>query len=276
MSDGDLIALADRAMYQVKHGAKGGVALLEDVGPWITSRQSVSRPIPTPRCAAASRSSRMSGPRSCSTWPTMPTRACAARSPKTAQTPRQADLILTRDVDESVRERLAAKISALVPEFSKEDREKVRALSDQVLETLARDHAVKVRQIVAEALKDSVDAPLPVIRKLARDIEIQVAGPILEHSPLLTDEDLLEIIAAGPIRGALNAIAKRRQLSDKLSDGGGDRGAGQSRRRIQQRAQAAAEPERADPRGYARPHPRPGQPGRRPGTSRWWSARPCR
>jgi diguanylate cyclase (GGDEF)-like protein len=30
MSEGDLITLADRAMYQVKHGAKGGVALLED------------------------------------------------------------------------------------------------------------------------------------------------------------------------------------------------------------------------------------------------------
>jgi diguanylate cyclase (GGDEF)-like protein len=29
-SYGDLIALADRAMYQVKHGAKGGVALLEE------------------------------------------------------------------------------------------------------------------------------------------------------------------------------------------------------------------------------------------------------
>jgi len=29
-SDGDLIALADRAMYQVKQGTKGGVALLED------------------------------------------------------------------------------------------------------------------------------------------------------------------------------------------------------------------------------------------------------
>ena len=135
------------------------------------------------------------------------------------RTPRQADLILTRDDDVSVRERLAAKISALVPEFSKEDRQKVRALSDKVLDMLARDQAVKVRQIVAEALKDSVDAPPAVIRKLARDIEIQVASPILEHSPLLTDEDLLEIIAGGPIRGALNAIAKRRQLSDKLSDG---------------------------------------------------------
>jgi len=134
-------------------------------------------------------------------------------------TPRQADLILTRDGDESVRARLAAKITALVPEFAGEEREKIRALSHQVLETLARDHAVKVRQIVAEALKDSVDAPLAVIQKLARDIEIRVAGPILEYSPLLTDEDLLEIIADGPIRGALMAIAKRRQLSDKLSDG---------------------------------------------------------
>jgi uncharacterized protein (DUF2336 family) len=134
-------------------------------------------------------------------------------------TPRQADLILTRDSDESVRERLAAKIVALVPEFAKEERRKIRALSDKVLETLARDQAVKVRQVVAEALKDSVHAPLAVIQKLARDIEIQVAGPILEHSPLLTDEDLLEIIAAGPIRGALGAIVRRRQLSDKLSDG---------------------------------------------------------
>lgn len=134
-------------------------------------------------------------------------------------TPRHADLILTRDEDESVRARLAAKITALMPEFAEEEREKIRALSHQVLETLARDQAVKVRQIVAEALKDSVDAPVAVIQKLARDIEIQVAGPILEHSPLLTDEDLLEIIAHGPIRGALTAIAKRRQLSDKLSDG---------------------------------------------------------
>ncbi|HEY1383448.1 MAG TPA: DUF2336 domain-containing protein [Dongiaceae bacterium] len=134
-------------------------------------------------------------------------------------TPRQADLILTRDDDDSVRERLAAKMAALVPEFATEDREKIKALSHKVLETLARDHAVKVRQVVAEALKDSVQAPLAVIQKLARDIEIQVAGPILEYSPLLTDEDLLEIIAAGPIRGALSAIAKRRQLSDTLSDG---------------------------------------------------------
>ena len=134
-------------------------------------------------------------------------------------TPRQADLLLTRDQDEFVRTRLAAKITAHVPELAKEEREKIRALSAQVLETLARDQAVKVRQVVAEALKDSVDAPVAVIQKLARDIEIKVAGPILECSPVLTDEDLLEIIAAGPVRGALTAIAQRRRLSEALSDG---------------------------------------------------------
>ena len=135
------------------------------------------------------------------------------------RTPRQADLVLTRDQDESVRARLADRITAMVPEFAKEERETIRALSDKVLETLARDQAVKVRQIVAEALKDSVDAPVAVIQQLARDIEIQVAGPILEHSPVLTDEDLLEIIAAKPIRGALTAMAKRRQVSGAVSDG---------------------------------------------------------
>ncbi len=133
-------------------------------------------------------------------------------------TPRQADLMLTTDADVSVRERLAAKVGALAPDLAKEDRQRIRELSDQVIEALARDQAVKVRQIVAEALKGSVNAPVAVIRKLARDIEIQVAGPVLEHSPLLSDEDLLEIIAAGPIKGALGAIAKRRQLAGAVSD----------------------------------------------------------
>ncbi len=133
-------------------------------------------------------------------------------------TPRQADLLLTRDAEISVRERLAGKIGALLPELANEDKERIRELTNQVIEALARDQAVRVRQIVAEALKDAVDAPIAVIQKLARDIEIKVAGPVLEHSPLLTDEDLLEIIANHPIKGALTAIAKRRELAGKVSD----------------------------------------------------------
>jgi uncharacterized protein (DUF2336 family) len=133
-------------------------------------------------------------------------------------TPRHADLLLTKDADVSVRERLAGKIGAMMPDLEPAEKERIRELTGQVLEALARDQAVRVRQIVAEALKDAVNAPIAVIQKLARDIEIKVAGPVLEFSPLLTDEDLLEIIGDKPIKGALAAIAKRRELNPRVSD----------------------------------------------------------
>ena len=53
---------------------------------------------------------------------------------------------------------------------------------------------------------------------LARDLEEIVAAPILEYSPLLSDTDLMEIIAAGKVQEVLTAIARRKPLSDKVSD----------------------------------------------------------
>nr|WP_298682623.1 DUF2336 domain-containing protein [uncultured Dongia sp.] len=133
-------------------------------------------------------------------------------------TPRQADLLLARDTDIGVRELLAQKIARLAPQLSQEARTQIRDLTIEVLETLARDHALKVRRIVAEALKDLTDAPAHIIQELARDLEIKVAGPVLQYSPILTDDDLMEIISSGPIRGALTAIAKRRRVGDRLAD----------------------------------------------------------
>jgi uncharacterized protein (DUF2336 family) len=133
-------------------------------------------------------------------------------------TPRQADLLLARDTDIGVRELLAQKIARLAPQLSQEARTQIRDLTIEVLETLARDQAIKVRRIVAEALKDLTDAPPHIIQELARDLEIKVAGPVLQYSPILTDDDLMEIISSGPIRGALMAIAKRRRVGDRLAD----------------------------------------------------------
>lgn len=133
-------------------------------------------------------------------------------------TPRQADLLLARDTDLGVRELLAQKIARLAPQLSQEARTQIRDLTIEVLETLARDEAIKVRRIVAEALKDLTDAPAHIIQELARDLEIKVAGPVLQYSPILTDDDLMEIISSGPIRGALTAIAKRRRIGDRLAD----------------------------------------------------------
>jgi uncharacterized protein (DUF2336 family) len=133
-------------------------------------------------------------------------------------TPRQADLLLARDQDVGVRERLAHKIGRLAPNLSGEARAHIHELTLEVIGILAADRTARVRQIIAESLRHNNDAPLEVIQQLARDAEIKVAGPILESSPLLTDDELINIIRSKPIQGALEAIARRRRLGTPLAD----------------------------------------------------------
>jgi len=132
--------------------------------------------------------------------------------------PRHADLLLAADADHEVRVGLAEKIALLAPGLSYNEQDKIRRMTYEALEILARDQVTKVRQIIAETLKDVADAPAEVIRNLARDAELVVSAPILEYSPVLTTEDLLEIIANDPLHGALSAVSRRRDLGNAVSD----------------------------------------------------------
>ncbi|RMD65055.1 MAG: DUF2336 domain-containing protein [Alphaproteobacteria bacterium] len=133
-------------------------------------------------------------------------------------TPRQADLILARDGDEAVRCHLAAKVARLMPDLDAEEQAQAQKYLIEVIEILAQDEAVRVRQIVAEALKDVAAAPPDVIQRLARDVEDVVACPILEFSPLLSDEDLIEIIRSGCVTGRLKAISRRNGVGERVTD----------------------------------------------------------
>ncbi len=135
-----------------------------------------------------------------------------------AKTPRQADLILARDADEAVRAELAAKVAQLTAPDGRGAQEKAQRFVEQTLELLARDQTTRVRQILSEALKSVAHAPPQVIQRLARDAEDVVACPILEFSPLLSDEDLLEIIASSGVSSRLCAISRRRNLGEAISD----------------------------------------------------------
>lgn len=133
-------------------------------------------------------------------------------------TPAQADLHLAADKDALVRGDLARKIARLVPGLSSREQDRLRRMTYETLEMLARDQILRVRQILAEALKDIADAPPEIIRQLAHDSELSVSTPILQFSPALTDEDLLEIILGSPEIGRLVAIARRRDLSPALCE----------------------------------------------------------
>ena len=132
-------------------------------------------------------------------------------------TPAHANRLLAEDADEDVRTELARKIGRLLPELSQEASEKLRNLTIETLECLAQDQLPRVRQMLAEEIKSLDCVPKHIIDKLARDVET-VAAPILEYSPLLSDSDLIDIITTAEARHALTAIAKRRPLSENVSD----------------------------------------------------------
>lgn len=133
-------------------------------------------------------------------------------------TPRQADLLLCGDPDEEVRSGLARKIALLVPSLPADRVGQLERMTMDIVETLARDQAIAVRRVVAETLKDQPGAPPHLIQQLARDLELSVSGPVLRHSPLLTDDDLLSIIGSQPMDGKLVAIAQRAGLSGGVSE----------------------------------------------------------
>jgi len=132
--------------------------------------------------------------------------------------PRQADLLLAGDMDESVRGSLAEKIVRVAPGLTADEQDKLRQLTYDALAMLAKDQAVRIRQTLAEALKEVTDAPPEVIRRLAWDVEAAVSTPVLRFSPVLTDQDLVEIIRAKPSPDSISAISQRDGVSEKVSD----------------------------------------------------------
>ena len=70
-------------------------------------------------------------------------------------------------------------------------------LAQDIVRALARDVEEAVRASLSRALRHSPNLPRDVARKLANDVEF-VALPMLANSLVLTDEDLIEIVRAGP------------------------------------------------------------------------------
>jgi len=139
-----------------------------------------------------------------------------------AATPPHADFILATDLHESVREGLAGKLAGLVPDIDGATFGRLHKLTRQTIATLARDELPRVRAIMSEALSE-LDGKVPeelrkLVQALAADEVLEVASPVLERSPLLSERDILSIITSGPPDGALAIVAKRAGLGETLAD----------------------------------------------------------
>jgi uncharacterized protein (DUF2336 family) len=94
----------------------------------------------------------------------------------------------------------------LISDLSEDD----RIAAEGALLALLDDPSSLVRQAMAEVFARSAEAPAAIVQALSLD-QPSVALPILEHSPLLIDADLVDIIATGNCEMQC-AIARRINL----------------------------------------------------------------
>jgi uncharacterized protein (DUF2336 family) len=94
----------------------------------------------------------------------------------------------------------------LISDLSEDD----RTAAEGALLMLLDDPSPLVRQAMAEVFSRSAEAPAAIVQALSLD-QPSVALPVLEHSPLLIDADLVDIVATG--NGETQcAIARRVKL----------------------------------------------------------------
>lgn len=89
------------------------------------------------------------------------------------------------------------------------------AIALDIMRAMAADAEAAVRHAVADSMKGSTAMPRDLAMKLAKD-DAAVALPILEWSPVLTDEDLVAVLTDG--NGAKQvAIARRPEVSTTVA-----------------------------------------------------------
>ena len=80
----------------------------------------------------------------------------------------------------------------LISDLTEDD----RIVAEGALLMLLDDPSPLVRQAMAEVFAYSAEAPAAIVQALAAD-QPAIALPVLEHSPLLIDADLVDIVATG-------------------------------------------------------------------------------
>lgn len=122
--------------------------------------------------------------------------------------------LLTESSGES-RADVVMKIAANYNRGDFSDRE--LPVAEQIFRLLAKDGSLPVRSVLAELLKQSDHLPRDVALTLAHDYEDAVATPILQHSTVLSEYDLVRVVERASDMPRLLAIAQRKLVPERVS-----------------------------------------------------------
>lgn len=94
---------------------------------------------------------------------------------------------------------------------------KEQQIAEHIFRLLMRDTEVKVRASLAENLKESLQIPRDIVMSMVKDVA-EVSLPLLEYSQILSDDDLMDIISSTQDNSRFSAIARRKTVSETLTD----------------------------------------------------------
>lgn len=123
---------------------------------------------------------------------------------------------LARDKTVAGRQALTSTVTDLFFSRGNSLTDRERSLMTEILRQLIHDVETSIRRSLAEKLATQPSAPRDLVVALANDT-IAVAHVILEHSEVLRDEELIEVIHHRTLEHQL-AIAVRKSVSEQVSD----------------------------------------------------------
>ena len=129
-------------------------------------------------------------------------------------TPGDVERLLT-DSSEDSRLHVLEKVSGHYNEVAFAPRE--HEIAEQIFRLLMKDAAIRVRERLAERVKDNDSIPRDIVLHLAHDVE-SVALPVLADSKVFSDADLVSIVEASRDISKLMTISRREQVSSRISD----------------------------------------------------------
>lgn len=90
------------------------------------------------------------------------------------------------------------------------------ALAEQIFRLMVRDTEVRVRVAIADQLKSS-NLPRDIVMVMAQDEEDKVAVPVLKHSDILTESDLLALVRSTDKVTRQVAVSERKDVTPELA-----------------------------------------------------------
>lgn len=142
--------------------------------------------------------------------------------PSTSAVSHSATILTASDVERLLKDDSADSRASVLEKVARNYNaesfgERERDIAEHIFRMLMKDTALRVRETLAERIKENPTVPRDIVLHMANDVD-SVALPVLAVTEVLSDSDFVKIIEATRDMEKLTTISKRANVSERVSD----------------------------------------------------------